>query len=399
MGAALRPKNIACGPAAVDRFLLPSWLHTGKKGQLLLRLDEVLSCTAHPTILAVAHTHSGFCFNIAMRALTACRFLVQICVEPLFSIELRAVAGQVEQLNLALPLSHPRLDQFAVVHPQIVHDQEDFFARILYQGLQEFNEFVSIKCFANDHPARLSLVGHRSDHQELLAGALQGYGCWCFARWRKASAPHIGVDQGCLSAPVDFSCLCPGALLDVRVFTFQPSLHSFGGFFAGAFDRFLWCEAPAGEVFADAARLQPDAKRLFDKLAHSRAVLQVKIHFELLGAFVYDQALDGVFLRRAEHATIASGAPASCWSDSVPTTGLKQINGGSNGGVAQPCHASDLHDLDAFFMQTHHLLAPFMKLLQRLASCAFFFHHSLSIEFKLYGDLLTRNDRFMKLRG
>jgi len=33
-----------------------------------------------------------------------------------------------------------------------------------------------------------------------------------------------------------------------------------------------------------------------------------------------------------------------------------------------------LHDLDAFFVQPHDLLASFVKLFQRLRSCAFFFN-------------------------
>jgi hypothetical protein len=35
---------------------------------------------------------------------------------------LRAVTGQVKKLNLVLPLSLPSLDQFAVMHPQVIQN-------------------------------------------------------------------------------------------------------------------------------------------------------------------------------------------------------------------------------------------------------------------------------------
>ena len=71
--------------------------------------------------------------------------MLQIGIEPFLGIELRAIAGQVKKLNLILPFCPPSLDQFAVMHPQVIQDQEDFFARIFYQSLQKFNQLVGIK--------------------------------------------------------------------------------------------------------------------------------------------------------------------------------------------------------------------------------------------------------------
>jgi hypothetical protein len=98
----------------------------------------------------------------------------------------------------------------------------------------------------------------------------------------------------------------------------------------------------------------------------------------LLRALVDDHALDGVFLHSTEYATIASGTPAPSWSDGAPTACLKQINSSSNGRVAQPRHRDDLHDPDTLPVQPRDLLAPFVKLLESLISCTFFFHDSLS---------------------
>jgi hypothetical protein len=36
-----------------------------------------------------------------------------------------------------------------MVHPQIIQNQEHFFASILDQGRQEFNQLLGIKCVIN----------------------------------------------------------------------------------------------------------------------------------------------------------------------------------------------------------------------------------------------------------
>jgi hypothetical protein len=57
-----------------------------------------------------------------MTALAIAHLLFQVGVEPLLGVELRAVTGQVKKLNLVLPLSLPSLDQFAVMHPQVIQN-------------------------------------------------------------------------------------------------------------------------------------------------------------------------------------------------------------------------------------------------------------------------------------
>ena len=54
---------------------------------------------------------------------------------------------------------------------------------------------------------------------------------------------------------------------------------------------------------------------LFDELAYCGPAPQVKVHLELLGAFVDDQARNSVLLRLTEHSAIASGTSAQRWPD------------------------------------------------------------------------------------
>ncbi|MDB5867886.1 MAG: family transposase, partial [Polaromonas sp.] len=118
-------------------------------------------------------------------------------------------------------------------------------ACILDQGLQEFDEFFGIERLINDHPARLALIGDCGDHRELVAGPAHSHGHRSFARWREAPTPHIGKDPRSLIAPVNFSTLGPGALLNGWIFAFKPSLYRRRALFVGALDGLLRREPPS----------------------------------------------------------------------------------------------------------------------------------------------------------
>ena len=90
---------------------------------------------------------------------------LQFGVEPLFLVELRAVAGQIEQLDLVFTRLNPSLDRLAVIDAQVIENQKLFFARVLDQGLQKLNQFVRVKGLLNDHPACLALICDGGDHR------------------------------------------------------------------------------------------------------------------------------------------------------------------------------------------------------------------------------------------
>jgi len=95
----------------------------------------------------------------------ASNHVLQICIQPLLGVQFRAVTGQVEDLHQRLVVCHPSLHGLAVVNPQVVQNQEDFFARVFDQRLEEFNQPLVIERAVDDHPARLALVGHAGDHR------------------------------------------------------------------------------------------------------------------------------------------------------------------------------------------------------------------------------------------
>jgi hypothetical protein len=59
-------------------------------------------------------------------------------------------------------------------------------------------------------------------------------------------------------------------------------------------------EAPAPEIFSDAANVQFDAESLLNELTHSSPAPKEEIHLELLRSLVNDDALDAAFLGLAQ---------------------------------------------------------------------------------------------------
>lgn len=97
-------------------------------------------------------------------------------------IELQAVAGQLEHLNLGGVLAQPRVNWLAVMQLQLVQDQEYLAIGFRDQGLGELDQTFVVERAIDDHPTGFALVGHCGEHRQLLAST--------------ANVP----DNGCLSA-------------------------------------------------------------------------------------------------------------------------------------------------------------------------------------------------------
>ena len=162
------------------------------------------------------------------------------------------------------------------MNPQIIQNQKNFFTRIFNQRVQKFDEFFSIKGFINDHPACLALIGHPSNHRQLVAHTAHNHSHRCFACWRADSAAHVGIDQSGLIALVNFCSFASCALLYAGVLPFKQGLHGLGLLLLRTLDGFLRGKTPAGKVFADAAHLQINAVLLADELAYSSSAPQAE---------------------------------------------------------------------------------------------------------------------------
>jgi len=100
----------------------------------------------------------------------------------------------------------PFLDGLAVMHAEVVENQEHFLARALPindQRLEEFDEFLVVKSAIDDHPTRLALIGHRGNHRQLLPRATDRHRDRGLSPGRVAATPHIGIHQCRFVTPVN----------------------------------------------------------------------------------------------------------------------------------------------------------------------------------------------------
>jgi len=84
-------------------------------------------------------SRSGLQFVFRSHRHLASNHVLQISIQPLLGVQLWAVTGRVEDLHLRLVVCHPSIHGLAVVNPQVVQNQEDFFARVFDQRLEEFS--------------------------------------------------------------------------------------------------------------------------------------------------------------------------------------------------------------------------------------------------------------------
>jgi hypothetical protein len=105
------------------------------KSSRRVRDDGVLEVAADPVAMGADELHVivGCGPELGLRADRHLRAdgLLEIGVEPLVGVEFGALAGQVEDLDVLLVLGQPGLHGLAVMHAQVVQDQEDLLAPAL----------------------------------------------------------------------------------------------------------------------------------------------------------------------------------------------------------------------------------------------------------------------------
>ena len=70
--------------------------------------------------------------------------MLEVGIQTLLRIQFRAIAWQVEELDLVLALCRPSFHRLAVMHPQVVENQKYLLAGILDQGFEELDELVRV---------------------------------------------------------------------------------------------------------------------------------------------------------------------------------------------------------------------------------------------------------------
>ena len=80
---------------------------------------------------------------------------LEVPIEILVGIAFGTVGGQEHQLDAVALLRHLGLHRCAVVHSQVVHNQNHFAARVLGQATEKIDEHLPVETVAINHPAHL----------------------------------------------------------------------------------------------------------------------------------------------------------------------------------------------------------------------------------------------------
>jgi hypothetical protein len=300
--------------------------------------------------------------------------LLDVSIGHLVGVELGAVAGQVEDFDLGRVGLKPSLHGAAVMHPQVVHDQEDLLLRVPDEPLQEVDEDARVKRAVEDLPAHLALVGHAGDDRQAVA--LVGHAHQrCFALGRKAPATHVVAAQPALVAPVNVGPFELGALGNDGVGRVKPRLHRRRRLLVGLLHRLLRREAPALEVLAHGAHLQPHAAAGFDQLRHRTPCPQRVAELQLVRRLVRDEALHEGLLLGAQESLLAEFAPADAVDERFGTALVVALADVKHARAAKPGLLGNLLIRERSFAQTDHLHAPLVTRFARQASHVGCLHH------------------------
>jgi len=116
--------------------------------------------------------------------------LLQIRIQQLVGVQLRRIAGQVEDLDLVLVFREPLLYSLRVMHPEVVQDQKHSRAAPMHKPLHEADQNLRIQRAGENLPAHLALVGHRRNHTQLSAIGV-GQHNRSLSLWRITTAAHV----------------------------------------------------------------------------------------------------------------------------------------------------------------------------------------------------------------
>ena len=147
--------------------------------------------------------------------------LLQVGIEQLVRLQIRGIAGQIEGLDLVGIGLQPLFDQLRVMDTPIVQNQEELSPLVAGQPFQEADQDLRMQRAGEDIPAHLPLVGHRRNHAEAGAIAVDAQHRR-LTPGRITALAHIVGSQPGFIAPVDLRSLLFGALGDLRIGLIEP---------------------------------------------------------------------------------------------------------------------------------------------------------------------------------
>ena len=213
---------------------------------------------------------------------------LDILIEQLVWVEIRAVARQKKEANLLPVACQPSLHTPGHMHWMLVDDEKNFAFRMTDQPLQEHNKYEGGELLVEDHEGQLSAVGDGGDQvaAEALSRPRDNRG------FPSPSIGGAGLMVGShphLVAPVNRGSLTSGADPDGRILLGQPVPHRLGVLLVGPPEGFLWREAPVVEIPPHRPDGKPNADSMGNEIPHCFARPECKPQLELVRTTVCDQ--------------------------------------------------------------------------------------------------------------
>jgi len=226
-----------------------------------------------------------------LRPLPADGIGLDILIQILVRIQIRAVPRQKKQLNPTFLPGHPPIHGLGEMDWMTVDDQEDRPIHLTQQPSQKPDHHRGRKPLPKHHKGQSSPTGHRRDqvtseplarprnHRRVPFAAVTASGLMI--------RPHSH-----LVAPMDFGLVFQGQTTNPRILAFQPLLDGLRIPFIRPSQRLLRRKAPPFQVSPDRPDRQRQAISTLDQVCHRLPSPESKRQFQLVRATVFDQGND-----------------------------------------------------------------------------------------------------------
>ena len=113
--------------------------------------------------------------------------LFEVIVEVLIRIEFRAVSGQIEHFDVFFVLFEPPFDEFGVMDPEVVYNEDDLAFSVLDELFEKAYQKIRVEGLFECHPLHLALVVDGTDKATVKPSGRLTHNR-CFAPGSKAAA-------------------------------------------------------------------------------------------------------------------------------------------------------------------------------------------------------------------
>ena len=227
-------------------------------------------------------------FILSLRPTTPHGITLDILIQIFIRIQLWAVTGKMENLNRILMFLQPLLHPLCLVNRMLIQDQIYPPTYLPNQTPEKIQEDFSAEPPLENHEINLTAVGNRRNHAttKALSRPKNHRG---FAPTTIRPPTGMIRSHPHLVSPINLGFFPFGRLPNLRIVYLQPSPNLFLVLLKRTADRFLWREAPLGQIPPHRPNGKPNPKPLGHQGANSLPRPQEKGKLQLIRATILDR--------------------------------------------------------------------------------------------------------------